>query len=943
MMAGTNNNFGDNDRFVVVSYNMHGYNQGVEGTKEIIHKLYPDVIALQEHWLTPANLHTLNEVSSNYFCFGSSSMTSVLASGPLIGRPFGGTALLINNRLAKHTVNLVSNDRFTAVLLADCIVVSAYMPCSGTKDRVNLYSDILNELQVILENHIQYKLILCADLNTEIDVPSSISNLAKNFIHVNRLQRNDLLHPIANKYTFVNESQHVASCIDYIISSTDLLSVAYNVLDLDINMSDHLPIMCVFSCKITGSGYDANLHKPKLRSDVVSYFHWDHALLCQYYEQTRVLLEPIFAELVALDHFIVDLKTSVLHDKLETIYNSVVMALTTSADTCIPKIRKNFYKFWWSQELNELKAAAVTSARAWQQAGKPKYGLIFQNYYKDKLAYKKRIREDRQQETLSFTNSLHDALLRKNGKEFWKCWRAKTGTKNKCINQVDGTADSATIAGNFAKHFEQICQPHTISLNNKMKVKYEEMRSSYFTPKIEKSMEFDIQLIDSAVSDMSNGKAAGLDGLTAEHLKYSHPIVISILCKLFNFFIHTGFLPSNFGTSYTVPIPKQDGRLYGLSVNDFRGISISPVISKIFENAILVRFADYFTTSDYQFGFKKNHSCSHAIYCVRSVAEHYINNGSTVNICTVDLSKAFDRMNHFVLFIKLMERRFPIQLLNLFVLWFRISETCVRWGSYDSHFFKLTAGVRQGGVLSPYFFAIFVDDIVHKIIDCNVGCYFRNMCVSIFLYADDIILLCPSVNGLQRLLRVCERAIEDIDMKINASKTVCMRIGPRSDATCASLTLCNGTQLKWVDTCKYLGVHFLRGRNFRCTFEDVKKKFFSSFNAVYSKIGRFASEEVVLNLLNTKCIPTMLYGTEACPVMSRHKHSFDFTVTRVFMKILHTNSKSVVEECMKYFGFVPVSQRIDNRTARFLDRFISSDNMLCTLFKEEAQRYKNIL
>ena len=148
------------------------------------------------------------------------------------------------------------------------------------------------------------------------------------------------------------------------------------------------------------------------------------------------------------------------------------------------------------------------------------------------------------------------------------------------------------------------------------------------------------------------------------------------------------------------------------------------------------------------------------------------------------------------------------------------------------------------------------------------------------------------------------------------------------------ITLYNGIQLKWVDTCKYLGVHFLRGRNFRCTFEDVKQKFFSSFNAVYSKIGRFASEEVVLNLLNTKCISSMLYGTEACPVMSWHKHSFDFTVTRVFMKILHTNSKSVVEVCMKYFGFVPMSQRIDNRTARFLDRFISSDNMLCTLRKK---------
>jgi len=120
-------------------------------------------------------------------------------------------------------------------------------------------------------------------------------------------------------------------------------------------------------------------------------------------------------------------------------------------------------------------------------------------------------------------------------------------------------------------------------------------------------------------------------------------------------------------------------------------------------------------------------------------------------------------------------------------------------------------------------------------------------------------------------------------------------------------------------------------------------KFAATNNAVYSKIGHFASEEVVLNLLNTKCISSMLYGTEACPVMSRHKHSFDFTVTLVFMKILHTNSKSVVEECMGYFGFLPMSHHIVNRTVRFLDRFISSDNMLCSLFKEEAQRHKNTL
>jgi len=73
--------------------------------------------------------------------------------------------------------------------------------------------------------------------------------------------------------------------------------------------------------------------------------------------------------------------------------------------------------------------------------------------------------------------------------------------------------------------------------------------------------------------------------------------------------------------------------------------------------------------------------------------------------------------------------------------------------------------------------------------------------------------------------------------------------------------------------------------------------------------------------------------------MSRHKHSLDFAVNRVFMKILHTGSKQTVEECQKYFGFLPVSLRIDIRTVRFLDRFKVSENSLCNVFREQASRH----
>ena len=251
-------------------------------------------------------------------------------------------------------------------------------------------------------------------------------------------------------------------------------------------------------------------------------------------------------------------------------------------------------------------------------------------------------------------------------------------------------------------------------------------------------------------------------------------------------------------------------------------------MSKVFELAIINRYAVYFTTSDHQFGFKKNLGCRHAIYCVRNVIESFVNNGSTVNICALDLSKAFDRMNHYALFLKLMDRNVPINLLSIFEVWFAISKTCVKWNNYVSAFFNLAAGVRQGGVLSPTLFAIFINDIVDKVQSANVGCYISTICASIFLYADDILLIAPTVTGLQTLLHVCENELIIIDMQLNVNKSMCMRFGPRFDCEVVELISLSGSVLKWVDSCRYLGVFFVSGRSFKCSMSNAKSRFFSS-------------------------------------------------------------------------------------------------------------------
>ena len=167
------------------------------------------------------------------------------------------------------------------------------------------------------------------------------------------------------------------------------------------------------------------------------------------------------------------------------------------------------------------------------------------------------------------------------------------------------------------------------------------------------------------------------------------------------------YIPDTCGVGLTIPIPKGD-----TAKKDYRGITVSPVLSKIFEHPLLFLFDRYLGSSDRQFGFKKNTGVSHAIYAVRKTVEYFVERDSTVNLCALDMSKAFDKMNRYALFIKLLNRNCPIGFINLLDCWYGKSNTCVKWGDVLSHSVNLLAGLRQGGVLSPVLFAIYVDDIL---------------------------------------------------------------------------------------------------------------------------------------------------------------------------------------------------------------------------------------
>ena len=371
-------------RLVVVSYNLHGLNQGLAGVKEMIDVLSPDVIMIQEHWLFPNNMCKLNDISCDYFAFGSSPMDSVVGAGPFYGRPYGGVAILIKKRLMPYTVNVFTADRLIAVRIADWLLINVYMPCSGTDNRQLQYADLLVELRALIFSHGDCRIMIGGDFNINLDCHNSLCDKVNDFLTNNNLLRCDTLFPVANQFTYVNESLNSMSHIDYFVTSDPSNTIAFNILDLDVNFSDHLPIMVVLACSLFNNTTERK--SQAFFDPCVTNYRWDHANLDQYYQHTLALLQPVLDDMkLQENHY---LGRELTTERLDKWYNEVVNALQTSADMFIPKRKRNFFKFWWNAELDELKENAIKSCRAWREAGKPRCGPLNDKYRKDNLLYK---------------------------------------------------------------------------------------------------------------------------------------------------------------------------------------------------------------------------------------------------------------------------------------------------------------------------------------------------------------------------------------------------------------------------------------------------------------------------------------------------------------------------------------------------------------------------
>jgi hypothetical protein len=788
------------------------------------------------------------------------------------------------------------------------------MPCDNrlADEAHSEYIDILNEIrQIVFKVNADY--LLCGgDFNTDVNRSSPHTTEFKQFVH-----DLDLSVCIEQSYsnipfTFINH--RADSKIDHFLISEALNENVKMCCTLDVLHSDHVPVVLEVDISLlkTNTIERPNMERP-------AWYKATDADITKYKSTLHELLQNIDInnELITCKDVNCKKHSSLLCDLYLNIINCCI-----EASKCIPTTKSNQSKVipGWNDNVRHLYDEAMSWHHVWKAQGRPHDGTVASMRRLTRARYHKAVRTVKRQSQSIRMSKMGECISNNNSRDLWKEVKRIKGRNSVLPNNIDDVSGDDDISEHFAFKYNE--------LYNSVPYDYNEMQSinDIVAEKVKNTdalYNVNVDDVIKAISKLKHGKGDGAEGLYSDHFIHAPHILYVYITMVFNAMLVHGICPHSMLLGTMVPIPKNRKKSICLSDN-YRAIALSSIFGKIFDKIVLLKEDNVLCTSALQFGFKTGLSTTHCTYTMLETVDYYNFKHSNVYCLMLDATKAFDRIKYCKLFSKLLQREMSPVLLRLLIFMYTNQTLQVRWGSCTSHVFNATNGVKQGAVLSPVLFAVYMDDLLNKLQNSGYGCYVGPTFAGALAFADDITLLAPSITSMKHLVSICEQYAKEFDVKFNGAKSQLMLFRGRECHGSNKEIVVNNISIACQSNASHLG-HFIDVNNRSQIIVAAKRQFWKFFNLFMSDFGN-AQSNIKSSLFTQFCCS--FYGAPLWPLLSKEFDSLCVAWRKSLRQIWRVPQQTHCDIIALLANYKPLHLQIQTRFSRFIDKCFKHTNIV---------------
>ena len=362
--------------------------------------------------------------------------------------------------------------------------------------------------------------------------------------------------------------------------------------------------------------------------------------------------------------------------------------------------------------------------------------------------------------------------------------------------------------------------------------------------------------IEQEISNLNADKATGLYSIPTKILKLLKDLLSKPLEILFNCSFSQGVVPDSFKIARVIPVFKKGSET---STNNYRPISLLSVFNRILEKIMYTRLINYINKHcilfSKQFGFRTGHSTEHAILCILDKIQSAIESGLFSCGIFLDLSKAFDTVNHSILLDKLDHYGIRGVAKDWFSSYLRNRKQFVSINNTCSDYLDISCGVPQGSVLGPLLFLLYLNDF--PLCSCELDFHLFADDSNLFYAAKNLTVIESVINA--ELVKI-KNWLSANKLSLNITKSNFVIFHPPQKRKTINVKLSiNNQLLKEEYSIQYLGVILDSHLNWKAHVAHVSKKIKRNIGLL-SKIRYYVSSKTLVSLYYALIYPFLTYS-----------------------------------------------------------------------------------